>query len=267
MASVDDCAPEDDDMDAGFDRIWSAWEDRWSAEFTRFAEADEARKLIEEELVAMAADQAQRQATEAASAERRSISLAAMSGMEDQVRQVEDASAQRRRAQEERRKQAAKERAERSAARFQKWEEPDKRPEHKPSNWEEQKAAGGAPPAPPKPKVSGASVFETSARQPRSIDEFEACWAHFEELAAKTGGRALRCDDVPWPTAFPTVSGVHSSDDSRVRRGKLRAALVRWHPDKWGKFIDRIDEKEKAQVMERVKEVTRRIISEKQRYS
>jgi hypothetical protein len=63
-----------------------------------------------------------------------------------------------------------------------------------------------------------------------------------------------------------TISGVGTNESLEMRKRKLRAALVRWHPDKWAKVLDCIHESDRAQVVDKVKEVTRRIIEEKKRY-
>merc|ERR1711862_33004 len=93
-----------------------------------------------------------------------------------------------------------------------------------------------------------------------SFSEFDACWLQFE-ARVKSGAQSLRHADVPWPTSLPTVSGVSADESPDVQKQKLRAALVRWHPDKWGNLLESIQEGDRKQVVEKVKEVTRRIIA------
>jgi len=71
---------------------------------------------------------------------------------------------------------------------------------------------------------------------------------------------------VPWPSLLPTVSGISPDDGPGERKQKLRAAVLRWHPDKWGRILESIRAGDRAQVMERVKGVTRRILEERKRY-
>lgn len=73
--------------------------------------------------------------------------------------------------------------------------------------------------------------------------------------------------DIPWPLGLPTVSGAVAGDTGADRKRKLRAALLRWHPDKWASILGRVKEADQALVAERVQEVTRRIIAEKEHFS
>lgn len=79
------------------------------------------------------------------------------------------------------------------------------------------------------------------------------------------GGQELRCADVPWPLDLPSISGSDSQDSDAERKRKLRAALLRWHPDKWAPLLEQVREADKAVVLEKVKEVTRRLLAEKER--
>lgn len=113
------------------------------------------------------------------------------------------------------------------------------------------------PPAPSPPKkISKDPYF-------RSFADFDNAWGSFEQ---KASNGSVRVTDVPWPTSLPTVSGIADSDSAAEKKKKLRAALMRWHPDKWGRIIDSVSKDEQSLVMERVKEVTQRILDEKNRY-
>mmetsp|Transcript_148031 Transcript_148031/g.258170 ORF Transcript_148031/g.258170 Transcript_148031/m.258170 type:complete len:333 (+) Transcript_148031:33-1031(+) len=117
-------------------------------------------------------------------------------------------------------------------------------------------------------RASSQSRASSKPRAPTlftSFAEFDAAWAAFEKQVA-AGVQGLRFLDVPWPVSLPTVSGVEPRENLDARKRKLRAALVRWHPDKWSKVLDCIHEADRGQVVERVKEVTRRIIDEKKLY-
>ncbi|CAE8598915.1 unnamed protein product, partial [Polarella glacialis] len=109
---------------------------------------------------------------------------------------------------------------------------------------------GRAPGAPPRPPSAA------PAAKPQPLD-----WDQFEKLMAE-GGK-LKFANVPWPAEPPaTVSGASRSEPREVRKSKLRNAVLRWHPDKWGPVLEHFDELERAPLLERVKEVTRRILDE-----
>merc|ERR1712232_637855 len=97
-----------------------------------------------------------------------------------------------------------------------------------------------------------------------SFAEYEAAWASFERKLSAPG--SLRCENIPWPTTLPTVSGVEAQDPTPDKKRKLRAAVLRWHPDKWGPVLARVCEEERAKVVECVKEVTRKILDERRRF-
>ena len=63
-----------------------------------------------------------------------------------------------------------------------------------------------------------------------------------------------------------TVSGIEPADGADVRKRKLRAALVRWHPDKWVRVFEAMAVDERVGVVERVQAITRRILDEKARF-
>lgn len=119
-------------------------------------------------------------------------------------------------------------------------------------------SASSPPGVPPRVRVAPQGPKEVSFS---SYSDFDAAWSRFEGQVSS--GQALRYTDVPWPTSLPSISGACGTHDAAERKRKLRTALVRWHPDKWGVIFGLIHEDDKQIVMEKVKDVTRRIIEEK----
>lgn len=119
-----------------------------------------------------------------------------------------------------------------------------------------QAAAAAAASPPPPPRITSHAAFDIA-------------WAQFEKQIGQcsTGGAPLGCDDVPWPTFLPTVSGIRIEESPKERKDKIRTAVLRWHPDKWGPILVCIREADHGKVMEKVKEVTRRILEERKRFS
>lgn len=109
----------------------------------------------------------------------------------------------------------------------------------------------------------------TAALRLDTAAAYDKAWAAFEQRLAElpADGPTLGHSDVPWPSKLPTVSGIDEAADGRqARRIKFRSAMLRWHPDKWGPILARIRETDRAQVMEGVKAVTRRILDERRRF-
>eukprot|EP00931_Biecheleriopsis_adriatica_P047385 TRINITY_DN27321_c0_g1_i1.p1 TRINITY_DN27321_c0_g1~~TRINITY_DN27321_c0_g1_i1.p1 ORF type:complete len:444 (+),score=66.21 TRINITY_DN27321_c0_g1_i1:88-1332(+) len=127
------------------------------------------------------------------------------------------------------------------------------------------------PPPGPRSAAGGASRSTAPASRPapppgiRSFSAYEEAWSSFESRAM-TSNEPLADGEIPWPLDLPTVSGIEGHDSAGDRKRKLRAALLRWHPDKWGPLLSRVREEERAAVAERVQEVTRRILAEKEQY-
>lgn len=96
-----------------------------------------------------------------------------------------------------------------------------------------------------------------------SFGDFSQAWKDFEARLAKM--KSVRLQDIPWPDGLPSVSGITSSDSPSDAKKKLRTALLRWHPDKWGTILDHVAESDKVDVIARVKLVTQRILDEKKR--
>lgn len=133
------------------------------------------------------------------------------------------------------------------------------------------KASPSAPP-PRRPGPAGApspaAAASTTGQPPvprfASFQAFEEAWGKFEAKVRDQG--AISYADVPWPLSLLTVSGVTSADSAPERKKKLRAALLRWHPDKWAPLLGRVKDADKQQVITQVKEVTRKILAEKEQY-
>eukprot|EP00747_Dinoflagellata_sp_TGD_P223156 gnl/TRDRNA2_/TRDRNA2_94781_c0_seq1.p1 gnl/TRDRNA2_/TRDRNA2_94781_c0~~gnl/TRDRNA2_/TRDRNA2_94781_c0_seq1.p1 ORF type:complete len:416 (-),score=52.12 gnl/TRDRNA2_/TRDRNA2_94781_c0_seq1:13-1260(-) len=98
-----------------------------------------------------------------------------------------------------------------------------------------------------------------------SFASYEEAWVGFEARAADSD-HVLTYAEIPWPLGLPAVSGIVSQDGAGERKRKFRAALLRWHPDKWGPLLSRVIEADRSRVTERVKEVTRRILAERETF-
>merc|ERR1712232_798260 len=116
------------------------------------------------------------------------------------------------------------------------------------------------------PRAAGVPEGPSRVQHLATFAAYEEAWSCFETQAAG-GSQVLGCADIPWPLDLPTVSGAADHDSGPERKRKLRTALLRWHPDKWAPLLGRIRDVDKAEVTERVKEVTRRILAEKERFS
>lgn len=99
-----------------------------------------------------------------------------------------------------------------------------------------------------------------------NFDAYEEAWSKFEKSSVGDTSE-LSLQDIPWPLDLETISGIESGDSSADCKRKLRAALLRWHPDKWGLILSRIRENDKDEVTDLVQKVTRRILEEKAQYA
>ena len=94
---------------------------------------------------------------------------------------------------------------------------------------------------------------------------YEARWA-----SIATSSEPLTFRTIPWPlTSSPSsaagilpagiisflLSPLHSQ--SQTRKERIRSALLRWHPDRFHKFLDRVVEAERESVQEGVGTVAR----------
>jgi len=120
-----------------------------------------------------------------------------------------------------------------------------------------------------------AKLLQQEAEKRKEHDENERrrkakalvkAWKGYEERWSKISGNTeerLSFATIPWPTvARPTdVTGItkdsirvfllshhHSKDVSK--KDRIRAALKMWHPDKFKKTLDRVEDKDKALVEE-----------------
>jgi hypothetical protein len=102
------------------------------------------------------------------------------------------------------------------------------------------------------------SVVEASTPKRVSVDEYRKKWRRLERALEKSKLRSLCVDDFPFVTEEQTqpatalrdflTLGV-SEDD---RRAKLREEMLRWHPDKFSKYLACAREEDLDEVRERV---------------
>lgn len=286
----------------GLDDAWDSWAAHWETEFSRldgleeqwkklgderaclsakreveqalFAEAKAKAEKTEQLVEEMRQMEARQKLREDATQGRKTAAAEAMEDSDDLVRMISEKAAARRAA------NAARAKEEREAARAAQ----DRRyasskpappkssadagaPPRRPSKEEAKPAPAKDARPPPRPRASSLGPGSEPRVPTRfvSFEEFDAHWTRFEERIT-AGGKDLQLLDVPWPLSLATVSGVSACESLAVRKTKLRAALKRWHPDKWSKLLDCIHENDRAKVVEKVKEVTRKIIDEKKRY-
>lgn len=279
MALVDDLAELAELEDLVDD--WEVWASRWEQEFQRLSALEDERLLraakqaqrlaalvggasyqaaveaaVEEgdraakvasavsgELVA--AQRAQAVASVAASAEQARMDAyrSAMQEGQDLLRQAMEGAMQRRLDNEAKRREERRARQQAEAKR---------------------QAGAQAKAAPARPQAAPATTgANEAAASSASVD----AWASFERMLKQAEGPVLQPTDVPWPAAPPaTVSGALSQDGPEERKAKLRAAVLRWHPDKWGRALPLFREEHMQKVLEQVKEVTRRILEERRRF-
>lgn len=250
-------------------------------DYAQKAEAAAKAREVEDQLEQVRLLQERERLREDATKARKQAATDAFEDGDDMVRRMSENAANRRLANEARRKKEREAAREAQQKRF--FEEP-KKPPPAPRPRDENApppgsfgargrptANGGcaAPGRKSSPRPRSSSLPREGARPPPvrfgSFSEFDTYWARFEQKV-NAGTQDLHFIDVPWPTSLTSIAGVIASESLEVRKRKLRAALVRWHPDKWSKVLDCIHESDRAKVVEKVKEVTRRIIEEKKRY-
>ena len=105
------------------------------------------------------------------------------------------------------------------------------------------------PPPPPK------------ARPPPAPRDPAAAFARFETKLEAAAEGALRLGDLPLPRRSGSVSGASRADPVDDRKRAVRAALLRWHPDKFD--LSKFHPDDRDAVSDAVAEVTRRIVKEK----
>lgn len=321
----------DDLEDLG--ELWESFAQRWEQEFQRFNEAEEAqlRHLADEvNKLAVKGSQAYGAAVEKAMEDgdsaarhrsqvagsvvetehahkfqevssdgrqcRTGVAVQAMRESDDMVKNIMEASEQKKREREAKRKEeklkrdsefAARQKARREADRQQAADEVAREaardggqgqgagPEPGPS------AGAGAGARGPEPRftrtpgahaAAAAAAAAKGAARPEEIRTFlafDAAWRDFEKRLQSDAFTAcgIGLADVPWPTKLPTVCGIEAADGPKERKQKFRAAVLRWHPDKWAPVLARVKAEEKQQVVEQVQAVTRRILEERKKFS
>lgn len=276
--------------------LWDEWAGRWEAEFERLSRVEDerlARVAEQVDALALRGSEAYRLSVESAlqdgdaAAHRISAWSAAMDekchkqtvtrlkddaehsriqatksalqGSDDLYHEILEDRAARQEARDVKRKEAKKARQAEMEAR---WKQRDKEQR----NGETRKSAPSEEPQQPRftrnPGVAAAKDAHGAALPQQKL---QPGWEDFEKKVSQAASLCLA--DVPWPKELPaTVSEVSSADSLDERKRKLRKAVLRWHPDKWGRAIPLFGEAERAEVLERVKAVTRRILAEKQKY-
>ena len=114
----------------------------------------------------------------------------------------------------------------------------------------------GARPADDEDRLAVASLPDAPrAPRPRKA----TTWAALEaKLAA---GAAVAVADVPWPLATDRI--VDARAPAAARKDQWRAALRRFHPDKFQRVLAAAAPGDRSRILERCKAVTRRIIDER----
>merc|ERR1719271_1153779 len=110
---------------------------------------------------------------------------------------------------------------------------------------------GGRPPPPPQMRPSPVR-HQSAAAHERAFKLFE------RRLAAAQEG-SLRLADVP----LPPPGAVCSARTASARKKAVRAALLRWHPDKFD--LSKFTTEDRDAVADAVADVTRRVVKEKKR--
>lgn len=206
---------------------------------------------------------------------RKSVVAEAMRDADDFSSDITDNAARRRQEREAKRKEEKRKSDAEMEARWRQREEADRKTAASSPAPEDREESRSKEP-PPRAKFSGprvAGVAASSAAEALAsaikagggFAAYDDAWKQFEKKVAQSGA-ALAYADVPWPKALTTISGVDASDTKEVRKKKLRDAVLRWHPDKWSPLLDRICEADRAQVVEEVKAITRRILDERKRF-
>jgi hypothetical protein len=231
---------------------WEAWESRWSHEFQQFAEFQHAKRTRD-----AARDDASNKRREAQWREK----------VEQAKMQAEEAARRRREAKPHTKQTGGSKGM--PEANSQKSPNPpsagqrgqnskEQQSSHRDQQKKQDAPKFGVPDPPRGTMPTPRTVYDPSLS---SFADYNAAWLVFDE---KVSAKQQICyTDVPWPTRLPTISGIELVDGPAERKKKLRASLIRWHPDKWGRIFDLVHNNDIHLVMEQVKEVTRRIIEER----
>ena len=171
---------------------------------------------------------------------------------------------QQERQQEQQRRREEYEREQQQQQR-QRWEEYSRR--HQRRQHEQQRP-------PPHSASSSASAPRAAAKPPKApalgrfFDSFAAFDKAFSEWeATNAAADVIRLADVPFPPrrdpAGLVEAGLLRGGDEAQRKGLLRKALLRWHPDKWGKVIGKIATSEHAELGRRLATITQALVEQK----
>mmetsp|Transcript_18282 Transcript_18282/g.39406 ORF Transcript_18282/g.39406 Transcript_18282/m.39406 type:complete len:333 (+) Transcript_18282:158-1156(+) len=114
-----------------------------------------------------------------------------------------------------------------------------------------------------------APIGPTAKKEYTNFADYDSAWREFER-GLKSGlfnVTGIKLSDIPWPTKVPSLSGIHTGDAEPDRKKKLKAAVLRWHPDKWSPILELVVETDRKAVVEKAQEVARRILDERSRLS
>jgi len=250
--------PPTETKEPGFDS-WDSWSSRWAREFQKFEEMEAARQWREGEAARLEWEGEMSRRDAEAFESRHSAAKVAFQRAQKARREAEEAMHRRSEADFKQRE---------ADSRFSDAKKKQHRARGESDSSEEEAPSSRKKPQPSRhpPRVNVAATPSTASEdaQYASFGDFDTAWSRFEQQSATA--QSIRYGSVPWPTSLPTVSGVAQSDSHAERKRKFRAALVRWHPDKWGAVMAKVCEGDRPRVMERVKEVTQRILEEKKRF-
>ena len=112
---------------------------------------------------------------------------------------------------------------------------------------------GGRPPPPPSTRA------RPSPQRSQSAAAHERAFKLFERRLAAAQEGSLRLADVP----LPPPGAVCSARTASARKKAVRAALLRWHPDKFD--LSKFTTEDRDAVADAVADVTRRVVKEKKR--
>ena len=94
-----------------------------------------------------------------------------------------------------------------------------------------------------------------------ATEQWRALWDSFW-----TTNDTVVAEDIPWPSEHCSIIGVKSGDSAASKKKKLRQALLTFHPDKFqSRILPKVAEKDRGEVIGRIKGVTQRLMAEKER--
>ncbi|KAF8263493.1 hypothetical protein EI94DRAFT_1740687 [Lactarius quietus] len=111
---------------------------------------------------------------------------------------------------------------------------------------------------------------EREADRRRQAEAWKAYESHWATIATGNDNSPLRFRSVPWPMTLPprserevTSEAVakfilsHAHSEGVSRKDRIKSALRRWHPDRFGRILNRVDVKDRAAVERGVGTVVR----------